>query len=187
MPTEATEPEQSDALAIRTGNIKKAYGRYLFWSGILVYGVGAWVQQEVQDALGVWRIIWFTLPLVVATVIIILRAMSPEPLTFWFLVGTIVGTVVFSAIVGLSSGEAVFNAVFHPYHNSVCLVLNTCTTAPLPSNPIDAVYDICKAYLQLYGVVGVIRSIGAGVLIAYGVRQMTRRPSTPVTQPNVTT
>ncbi len=171
---DATEPAK-DTFVERTKKVHEAWGRMFLIFGILVVGVGGFIQEKVQEVLTFWQVIWLTLPLTAAVAILAYRVFAKQAITLSVFIGTVIGTLVASIVTGLSSGNQVAAALFHADYNLDCLSTDSCTTSdPASGGPIGLVFRIFGAYLHVYGGIGVIKALVAGVFIAYGIHEMTR-------------
>jgi hypothetical protein len=88
----------------------------------------------------------------------------------WILFGTIIA----SYLTGLSSGHRIFDALYDPHVDYACLSTNTCFQLQSTSGGTPGlIVKIIGAYLHLYGFVGFVKAIVAGILFGYGVHELT--------------
>ncbi len=143
--------------------------------GILVGGIGTFIQEKVQEVLTFWQIIWLTLPLTVAVAILAYRIFAKQAITLSVFLSTVIGTFVASVVTGATAGTQVADALFKPHVDLACLRDNTCSTPdPITGGPFGFVARLLGGYLQVYGGIGVLKAVVVGTFIAYGLYEMTR-------------
>jgi hypothetical protein len=175
--------ESGDAIPGRVKRIVRASGWTWVAFGLLTSGVGGYLEANyLQPVLSVWQIIWLTLPLSVSVAVFSNRIWARRPLGLLGVCGLVIVTFVASLFAGLSSGGRVAEYLFPPVYRFGCLS-DGCRTGDLGGGAVEPAARILWAYLQVYGVGNVLRSIVVGTMIGYGAHQLTYRKRADLPDP----
>jgi hypothetical protein len=174
--TDQAKTESDDAVPERVKRIVRASGWTWVVLGLLTSGISGYLEANyLQPLLSVWQIIWLTLPLSVSVAVFSNRIWARRPLGLPGVCGLVIVTFVASLFAGLSSGSRVADYLFPPEYRFGCLS-DGCRTYDLGGGGVvGSAARILWAYLQVYGVGNVLRSIVAGTMVGYGVHQLTYR------------
>jgi hypothetical protein len=135
--------------------------------GVITLGVRGYILQHLRDGvLSVWQVTWLTLPLVVATAILVYRWRARQPTSLAGFIGIVLATLFASYLTGLSSGQRVAESLFHV--DAHCLLATTCDSQ-VPSNPLYLVARTLGVYWQIYGSTGFLSAVAIGAFLGYAL------------------
>ena len=173
MPEQSTSP--SGSIVARLKEIKEGWGRVGLLFTLVTLGIGGYIQAQLEDVLSFWQVVWLTLPLTITVAIIAYRLYAKQNVDLSVLVGAIIGTFVLSAITGISSGSRVYDAIFDPHTAANCLQTNTCgQTTEISGGWVGFIFKIIQAYFHVYGPLGVVKAVIAGVFLGWSTWVLSR-------------
>jgi hypothetical protein len=176
----STEATSGDSSGNGYSTIKTWWTCLTIALSLLTYGLGSFLQRELEPFFSVWQIAWVTLPLTL-TVALISFLLFIKKLTFWRMVVITWAAFAASVVTGTTAGRRVsaYLSVAHsrwvgPKTCSPVGPINFClpdfskghlvTSHPHQHFPI---VDYILAYLNLYGWIGGIKALLVGCFLGY--------------------
>lgn len=161
----------------RVSRIRRAWGLLLLALALLSLGLRGYLLKQVQDTvLTVWQILWLTVPLTAAVAILAYLAFARKAISVLTVVGVVVGTLVASLFVGLSSGGRVADELFPS--DAGCALRQTCGQQTGGDSAPELAIRIIGAYLKVYGVTGFLSAIAVGTFLGYAFSVLSGRSKT---------
>jgi hypothetical protein len=170
----------SGSIVPRMKEVKQGWGKVGLLFTLVTLGIGGYIQAQIDDVLSFWQVVWLTLPLTITVAIIAYRLYAKQTVDLSVLIGVIIGTFVLSAITGLSSGPQVSDAIFNHHTAANCLETNTCgQTTEISGGWVGFIFKIIGAYFHVYGPLGVVKAVIAGVFLGWSTWVLSRPKPTP--------
>jgi hypothetical protein len=163
--------------ARRRGPLRLLIGLGVLVVGLIALAVRAFV---LHDNLEFWNYAWLTAPVAAAGGYLGYRLALGRGLGLGHISGLVVGTLGTSYLTGLTGGQGIGTSMFGGA-DITCLIQNTCTpdtlpvAASAPTNPLESATRIAQNYWQLYGPVGIISAVAAGLVVGIGFALVVNR------------
>ncbi len=159
--------------------IKKAWKWLGIALAVLAYGGLGYIQHLLQPYFSVWQILWVTLPLALAVATLVFLAFRDIKVTAAGFFAILVGTLLASALTGLTSGTSVLDYLYHPEYRcdftSLGYTHELCFQSGYSAPSGNLEWAILSGYVHIYGIVGFIRSILVGGFVGFSVAALTAR------------